>query len=187
MSVLVVRGPTQLKVFFFAEQPYLFPPAGVPLATLRSRSLATIIVGRGEADMCERSLSLREPPKGNEHPNLLPMPLTPEQRARQKIDGQLTEAGWQVQDYKSIAIHSHLGVAVREYPLKWHEADTTKRGFADYLLYADGRALGVIEAKPAGHTLQGVSTQSAGTPKASTSGSLPGTALSRSPTNPRVR
>ena len=88
------------------------------------------------------------------------MPLTPEQRSREKIDGQLTEAGWEVQDYKSIAIHSNLGVAVREYPLKWKEGDTTKRGFADYLLYADGRALGVIEAKPTGHTLQGVSTQS---------------------------
>ena len=88
------------------------------------------------------------------------MPLTPEQRAREKIDSQLAAAGWAVQDYKSIAIHSNLGVAVREYPLKWKEGDTTKRGFADYLLYADGRALGVIEAKPTGHTLQGVSTQS---------------------------
>jgi type I restriction enzyme R subunit len=32
-------------------------------------------------------------------------------------------------------------------------------GSADYLLYADGRAIAVIEAKPAGHTLQGVLTQ----------------------------
>ena len=94
------------------------------------------------------------------------MPLTPEQRAREKIDGQLTEAGWEVQDYKSINVNARQrpdgrrAVAVRDYPLKWKEGDTTKRGFADYLLYADGRALGVIEAKPAGHTLQGVSTQS---------------------------
>jgi len=45
------------------------------------------------------------------------------------------------------------GIAVREFPLK--------SGFADYLLYVDGKAVGVIEAKPAGHTLTGVETQSA--------------------------
>ncbi len=44
------------------------------------------------------------------------------------------------------------GVAVREFPL------TT--GEADYLLYADGKAIGVVEAKPEGHTLTGVETQS---------------------------
>ncbi len=45
------------------------------------------------------------------------------------------------------------GVAVREFPLK--------TGFADYLLYADGRVIGVVEAQPEGHTLKGVETQSA--------------------------
>ncbi|MCY3775672.1 MAG: DEAD/DEAH box helicase family protein [Candidatus Aminicenantes bacterium] len=88
------------------------------------------------------------------------MPLTPEQRAREEIDAQLEAWGWEVQDFSSINIHARRGVAVREYPRKWQEGGTTKRGFADYLLYADGRAIGVIEAKPAGHTLQGVSTQS---------------------------
>lgn len=44
------------------------------------------------------------------------------------------------------------GVAVREFPLK--------TGFADYLLYADGRVIGVVEAKPEGHTLKGVELQS---------------------------
>lgn len=44
------------------------------------------------------------------------------------------------------------GVAVREFPL------TT--GDADYMLYADARAIGVVEAKPKGHTLTGVETQS---------------------------
>lgn len=38
-----------------------------------------------------------------------------------------------------------MGVAVREFPL------TT--GDADYMLYVDGRAIGVVEAKPEGHTL----------------------------------
>ena len=45
-------------------------------------------------------------------------------------------------------ISAGLGVAVREFPL------TT--GDADYLLYADAKAIGVIEAKPEGHTLTGV-------------------------------
>ena len=49
-------------------------------------------------------------------------------------------------------ISAGLGVAVREFPL------TT--GEADYLLYADGKAIGVVEAKPEGHTLTGVETQS---------------------------
>ena len=45
-----------------------------------------------------------------------------------------------------------LGIAVREFPLS--------TGPADYLLYVDGKATGVIEAKPEGHTLTGVETQS---------------------------
>ena len=44
-------------------------------------------------------------------------------------------------------------VAVREFPLS--------RGFADYLLYVNGRIIGVVEAKPEGHTLTGVEVQSA--------------------------
>ena len=88
------------------------------------------------------------------------MPLTPEQRAREEIDGQLEACGWKVQDFKSIDIHAGQGVAVREYPLSWKESGATRTGFADYLLYAGGRAIGVIEAKPAGHTLEGVVIQS---------------------------
>ncbi len=49
-------------------------------------------------------------------------------------------------------ISAAAGVAVREFPLK--------SGYADYLLYADGKAMGVVEAKPEGHTLTGVETQS---------------------------
>ena len=79
--------------------------------------------------------------------------MTPEQRARQQIDRQLTLAGWLVQDYPTMDISAGLGVAVREFPLRG--------GFADYLLYADGRVVGVVEAKPEGHTLTGVETQSA--------------------------
>ena len=46
------------------------------------------------------------------------------------------------------------GVAVREYHLR------SGHGTADYLLYVDGKAAGVVEAKPEGHTLTGVEAQS---------------------------
>ncbi len=52
-------------------------------------------------------------------------------------------------------IFAGAGVAVREFPLK------PGHGEADYLLYADGRAIGVVEAKPEGWALRGVETQSA--------------------------
>ena len=79
--------------------------------------------------------------------------LTPEQRARQQIDRVLGQCGWLVQDYAEMNIGAGPGVAVREFPLQ--------TGFADYLLYASGRVIGVVEAKPEGHTLRGVETQSA--------------------------
>jgi hypothetical protein len=52
-------------------------------------------------------------------------------------------------------IHGARGVAIREFPLK------SGHGFADYLLYVDGKAAGVIEAKKEGVTLTGVETQAA--------------------------
>jgi hypothetical protein len=67
---------------------------------------------------------------------------TPEERAREKIDQLLEAAGWQVQDRNQLNLGAARGVAVREFPL------TT--GFADYLLFADRKAVGVIEAKPEG-------------------------------------
>ena len=76
----------------------------------------------------------------------------PEQKARQQIDRQLEQAGWIVQDCRQMNISAGLGVALREFQL------TT--GSADYMLYADARAIGVVEAKPKGHTLSGVETQS---------------------------
>ena len=79
--------------------------------------------------------------------------MTPEQKARKEIDQQLDKCGWKVQDQKSMNITAGLGVAVREFPLK--------SGFTDYMLYVDGKAVGVVEAKPEGHTLVGVELQSA--------------------------
>ena len=88
------------------------------------------------------------------------MNLPPEALARQEIDQQLADAGWVVQDYGAMNIHAAEGVAVREFPLKWTHKGEKKSGFADYLLYAKGQVIGVVEAKPAGYTLQGVITQS---------------------------
>ena len=79
-------------------------------------------------------------------------PMKPEQQSRQQIDRQLEQCGWDVQDYRHMNISASRGVAVREFPL------TT--GDADYMLYVDAKALGPIEAKPKGHTLTGVETQS---------------------------
>lgn len=78
--------------------------------------------------------------------------MTPEKQARVLIDQHLRDAGWIVQDPKSINLSEGLGIAVREFPLN--------SGFADYLLYADGKAIGVVEAKPEGFPLKGVETQS---------------------------
>jgi type I restriction enzyme, R subunit len=80
--------------------------------------------------------------------------LTPEAKARRRIDEMLTEAGWAVQDYRKIALGAGQGVAVREFPL------ARGHGRADYLLFLDKKAAGAIEAKPAGSTLTGVEWQS---------------------------
>jgi type I restriction enzyme, R subunit len=79
---------------------------------------------------------------------------TPEEEARQTIDVLLKQAGWHVCGMNDLHIHAARGVAVREYPLK------QGYGFADYLLYVDGKAAGVIEAKKLGSTLTGVEVQS---------------------------
>jgi type I restriction enzyme R subunit len=76
---------------------------------------------------------------------------TPEELARQNIDKQLTACGWTIQDLSGLNRYASLGIAVREFPLA--------TGEADYLLFIDGKAAGVIEAKPAGTTLSGVAEQ----------------------------
>ena len=78
--------------------------------------------------------------------------MTPERKARQNIDSMLEAAGWHVQNHTGHNTAAALGVAVREYPLK---ADQR----ADYLLFINGAAVGVIEAKPEGTTLSGALQQ----------------------------
>ncbi len=68
-----------------------------------------------------------------------------------EIDEQLAACGWVVQDYKHAAVAAAQGVAVREVP--------TDAGPADYVLFVDRQAVGVIEAKKAGTTLTGVEPQ----------------------------
>ena len=63
----------------------------------------------------------------------------PEQKARDNIDALLTLAGWSVQSLKNIDLTAGLGQAVREYH--------TDVGPADYVLFVDNKAVGVIEAK----------------------------------------
>ncbi len=65
--------------------------------------------------------------------------MTPEQKARQEIDRKLIEAGWVIQDMKQLNLAAGIGVAVREY--------ATDTGPADYVLFVNRNAVGVIEAK----------------------------------------
>ena len=80
----------------------------------------------------------------------------PEQIARDQIDSKLAEAGWRVQDKSKIDFNAAQGIAVREYP--------TDIGPADYVLFVDRRAVGVIEAKPEdwGHRITVVEEQAGG-------------------------
>lgn len=65
---------------------------------------------------------------------------TPEQQARDNIDALLTKAGWAVQDKSKTDFAAAQGVALREYQ--------TDVGPADYALFVDKQAVGIIEAKP---------------------------------------
>ncbi len=62
---------------------------------------------------------------------------TPEDKARENIDRLLTQAGWAVRDQSDANILAYPGLAIRNFTLK------QGHGFADYLLYVDGRAAGV--------------------------------------------
>ncbi len=81
--------------------------------------------------------------------------LTPEARVRVAIDRMLGSAGWAVQDARAVNLAAARGVAVREFVLK------SPHGRADYLLFVDGQAVGVLEAKKEGETLTGVAWQTA--------------------------
>lgn len=81
------------------------------------------------------------------------MSPTPEQQARIGIDAALEAAGWIVQDRAAMNLAAGPGVAVREFKME------SGHGFADYLLFVNGKAAGVLEAKPAGYALTNVELQ----------------------------
>jgi type I restriction enzyme R subunit len=80
----------------------------------------------------------------------------PEQKARDNIDALLKQASWVVQSANKIDLNAGMGQAVREYQ--------TDVGPADYVLFVDKKAVGVIEAKreEQGHKITEVETQTAG-------------------------
>lgn len=84
------------------------------------------------------------------------MNRNPEQKARDRIDSMLAEAGWKVQSKNKIDFTAGPGIAVREY--------RTDIGPADYVLFIDKQPVGVIEAKPEdwGQKITTVEDQSAG-------------------------
>ncbi|MES0492175.1 MAG: type I restriction endonuclease, partial [Leptospirales bacterium] len=78
----------------------------------------------------------------------------PEQKARDKIDQMLINAGWLVQSKNRVNLSAGTGVAVREYP--------TDAGPADYALFVERKPVGIIEAKreEEGHRITVVADQS---------------------------
>jgi type I restriction enzyme, R subunit len=75
-----------------------------------------------------------------------------EAKTREEIDAKLEAAGWVIQDKKKLNLFEKLGVAVREM-----DTDT---GPADYMLFIDGKACGIVEAKREGTNLGDVVQQS---------------------------
>ena len=82
--------------------------------------------------------------------------ITPEGQARLVIDQKLQAAGWVIQDKKRMNLYAGKegvhGIAIREMD--------TSTGPVDYMLFIDGKACGVLEAKKDGVSLGGVAGQS---------------------------
>ena len=78
--------------------------------------------------------------------------MKPEDKVREKIDDILKQVGFVIQDREEFNRNASLGVAIREFVM----SDESK---ADYLLFIDGKACGVIEAKKEGISLSGIELQ----------------------------
>jgi len=82
---------------------------------------------------------------------------SPEVKARHsKINPKLISAGWNIQDYKTANVHASKGVAVEYFQMG------KVVGEADYILFVNGIAIGVVEAKKEGVTLIGKENQTKG-------------------------
>jgi hypothetical protein len=77
----------------------------------------------------------------------------PEREARQHIDAALEAAGWAIQDRATMNLTAAPGIAVREFKM------APGHGFADYLLFVNGKAVGAPASRP------GSSTASIRTPR----------------------
>ena len=83
---------------------------------------------------------------GDDYPN------DPELKARHElINPLLDKAGWKIQNYKVANPHSSKGVAVEYFQIGKDQAD--------YILFVNRQAVGVIEAKKPGETLTGKEKQ----------------------------
>ena len=71
--------------------------------------------------------------------------MTPEEKARQQIDALLGQCGWSIQHCSQINLSAGSGGAIREASLK--------TGEADYLLFAYGKAIAMVEAQPEGYNM----------------------------------
>ena len=79
--------------------------------------------------------------------------MLPEEKARIKIDKQLKNAGWDIVSRDEYIPSNAL--AVKEALMQGNKE-------SDYLLFVEGKACGVIEAKKVGVSLSGVENQSKG-------------------------
>lgn len=80
----------------------------------------------------------------------------PEDKARHElINPALEKAGWTTQHFKAANVFGSKGVAVEFFPMGWGV------GEADYVLFVNGEAVGILEAKKEGETLVGKEPQSA--------------------------
>ena len=76
--------------------------------------------------------------------------MLPEERARIKIDEQLTDAGWEV---------VHRFEYNRKNPSAVTEASMRGRKESDYLLFIDNKAIAVVEAKRAESNLDEITSR----------------------------
>ena len=77
----------------------------------------------------------------------------PEAKARLVIDEHLAASGWVLQHRDEMNLVAARAIAVREFKLR------KGHGYVDYILFLDGQAVGVCEAKPAGFSLTSVEFQ----------------------------
>ncbi|MBI5227668.1 DEAD/DEAH box helicase family protein [Candidatus Micrarchaeota archaeon] len=81
--------------------------------------------------------------------------MEPEDKARHElINPALKVAGWEIQHYSTASPQTCKGVAVEYFQMG------SGVGEADYVLFVNGVAVGIIEAKKVGETLVGKETQS---------------------------